>query len=89
MHILARLQILERKMNMVQADVATLQADVATLQSNVKAIQAEVTDLLAKQGAAIDAADLAAIKTMHDELSAANAALAFTIGQDPLPAPAA
>ncbi len=87
MSILQRLAALERKIKMLDANVVTLQADVVTLQSNVKAIQAEVADLLAKQGAAIDAADLAAIKTLHDDLTAANAALSFTIGQDPLSAP--
>ena len=84
MNILARLTHLERTLKMVQSDVALVQADVAALKTKVKSIQAEVNDLLVKQGAAIDAEDLTAIKAIHDDLNAVNAALDFTISQDPL-----
>ncbi|HXJ72800.1 MAG TPA: hypothetical protein VNM37_08100 [Candidatus Dormibacteraeota bacterium] len=75
----------------VDANVALVQADIATLKTNVQAVQAKVNDLLAKQAAAIDAEDLAAIKAAHDDLAAANAGLSFTAGQATptvIPAPA-
>ena len=79
---------LERKLNMIDANVATVQADVATLKTNVQAIQVKVNDLLAKQAVAIDAEDLAAIKAIHDDLNAANMGLSFTAGQtDPTTLP--
>ncbi|HXJ74634.1 MAG TPA: hypothetical protein VNM37_17405 [Candidatus Dormibacteraeota bacterium] len=73
---------------MIDANVATVQADIVALKSNVHDVQVKVNDLLAKQAAAIDAEDLAAIKALHDDLVAANAGLSFTAGQiDPTTIP--
>jgi hypothetical protein len=66
---------MQRTLAMVDANVAAVQADVATLKTNVTAIQTEIAALLAKQSAAIDAEDLAAIEAIHGDLVTVNASL--------------
>ncbi len=83
MHILLRLATLERKIKMLDANVALVKADIDTLKTNVLSIAVEVSDLLVKQAAAIDAEDLAAIQAMHTDMVAANASLAVTLAKVP------
>lgn len=67
---------IERKLHMVDQNVATLVADVAAVKTNVAAVAAVVAALLKKQSQAIDDEDLAAIVATHADLAAANDTLA-------------
>lgn len=73
---------MQRMLTMVDANVAAVQADVATLKTNVAAVQAQIAALLAKQSAAIDAEDLAAIEAIHGDLVSVNASLS-AVAQPP------